>query len=291
MLAFKPHTGAIFQTAFSPDGTAIATSGLNPMVCVSDAATGRTRWQMAVNTRVIGLGLAYSPDGTQLAVVDWSAVTIFDARTGNVLHSHPGRGYAVAFTPDGSGVVTGNGLNEWNAIRTNVKTGRSRRITTLRGTSTYNRFRYSPDGRFLAALGGSCVALIEADTWKGGTQAVLSHPTDGVGALAWHPAAPVLVYSDGPKLIAHSWESRWPIAERKRSKKYVQDAAFTPDGRHLITVSNEATAVLWETAQWTAGREFAWDIGPLKSITIAPDGARAACASDRGRVVVWDLDV
>ena len=291
MLAFKPHPGAIFQAAFSPDGTTIATCGHNPVVCVSDAATGRTHWQRVVKGRVIGLGLAYSPDGTQLAVVGWNAVSIFDARTGAVLHTHPGRGYAVAFTPDGSGVVTGNVSAESDAIRTNVRTGRSRRINTLRGTATFNRFRYSPDGRFLAALGDSNVTLIDADTWKGGTVAALHHPAGGVGALAWHPAAPVLVYSDGPTLIAHNWESRRPIAERKRSKKYVQNAAFTPDGRHLITVSNEATAVLWETAQWTEVREFAWDIGPLKSVTIAPDGARAACASDRGRVVVWDLDV
>jgi eukaryotic-like serine/threonine-protein kinase len=291
MLAFKPHRGAIFQTAFSPDGTAIATSGLNPVVCVSDAATGHPRWQRAAKARVIGLGLAYSPDGTRLAVVDWSEVTIFDARTGDVLHKHPGRGYAVAFTPDGSGVVTGNVRAESDAIRTNVRTGRSRRISALRGTTTFNRFQYSPDGRFLAALGDSTVDLIEAETWKGGTEATLSHPTGGVGALTWHPAARVIVYSDGPKLIAYSWESRWPIAERVRSKKYIQDAAFTPDGRHLITVSNETTAVLWETAKWTEVREFVWDIGPLKSVAIAPDGARAVCASDRGRVVVWDLDV
>jgi hypothetical protein len=50
-------------------------------------------------------------------------------------------------------------------------------------------------------------------------------------------------------------------------------------------------AVLWETTGWTEVREFGWDIGPLKSVAIAPDGSRAVCASDRGRVVVWDLDV
>lgn len=291
MLAFKPLRGAAFQIAFSPDGTSIAICGAKPCVCVADAATGKSRWQGNAFITAVGLGLAYSPDGTQLAVVDWDTVAVLDAVTGATLHTFPGRGYAVAFTPDGAGAVTGNVPPAMDAIRTVFKTGRSKRINALTGMEDFNRFRFSPDGRFLAALGGSSMTFIEADTLKGGTSRPLTCPTAGVGALAWHPAARIIVYSDGPKLIAYSWESRGLVAERKRSKKYIQDAAFTPDGKHLITVSNEATAVVWETAGWTAVREFAWDIGPLKSIAVTPDGARAACASDRGRVVLWDLDL
>src|SRR5262245_11771794 len=107
MLAFKPHKAAISQVAFAPDGASIATCGTRPAVCVSDAATGTVRWRGADRYLSIGLGLAYSPDGAQLAVVSWTVVMVFDAESGAGLHTHPGRGYGVAFTPDGSGVVTG----------------------------------------------------------------------------------------------------------------------------------------------------------------------------------------
>jgi WD40 repeat protein len=291
MLAFKPHKGAIVQVAFSPDGASLATCGRSPAVCVSDAATGEPRWRggpVSAGFR-LALGLTYSPDGTRLAIVNWSTVGIYNAAAGDLLRTRPGRGYAVAFTPDGEGVVTSNLTPARDAIRTTIRTGRSKRIRALNGMADFNRLRFSPDGRFLAALGGPRMAFIEAETLKGYRRAALTYP--GVGALAWHPTARIIVYSDGPKLIAYSWESQWPVAERKRSKKHIQDAAFTPDGKHLITVSNEATAILWETAKWTEVREFAWNIGPLKSIAVAPDGGRAVCASDRGRVVVWDLDL
>ena len=38
-------------------------------------------------------------------------------------------------------------------------------------------------------------------------------------------------------------------------------------------------------------RAFDWDIGRLLNIAISPDGLRAAAGSDKGRIVIWDLDV
>ena len=69
------------------------------------------------------------------------------------------------------------------------------------------------------------------------------------------------------------------------------EAAFTPDGRKLVTVSMDGTARVWDTATWACERAFAWDVGPLRAVAVAPDGARAATAGDAGRVVVWDLEL
>ena len=293
MLAFKPHGESVFQVAFSPDGSSIATSGRRPPVCVSDAATGRVRWRFTHSSpRHIVLGLAYSPDGTQLAAVGWQAVTILNAETGETLHTHPGCGYAVTYTPDGTAVVTGKTMHTNGATRTDVRTGRAEDVTGLEQLVLFNRLRYSPDGRLLAALSGSRVIVLDARTSKQVGLNLLSNSNAGVGGLAFHPTAPLLVYSDGPKLLAfHPETTGAPTVERKRSTKHIQDAAFTPDGKHLITVSNDTMAVLWETTGWTEVRTFAWDIGALKAVAVAPDGGRAICASDRGRAVVWDLDL
>ncbi len=289
MFAYQPHKRAVQQLAFSPDGASLATCGSMPGACVADPVTGTARWQTG-RTRYSVSGLAYSPDGTRLAVVEWNKLSVFDAHTGATLHECVGRGPAVAFTPDGRSVVAGNTYPTTGASRTFLATGRSEPIGALVAVHFFHRFRYSPDGRCLAALGDSSLTLVD-ETGALIASRPLSHPTGGVGALAFHPTAPVLVYTAGPKLIVYDLEAQAPVAERKRSKKYPQDAAFTPDGKHLVTVSNERTAVFWETAGWTEVREFAWDIGQLKAVAVAPDGNRAACASDRGRVVVWDLDL
>jgi WD40 repeat protein len=289
MLAFKPQKGAVFQLAFSPDGASIATTGRDPIVCVSDAVTGKVRWQLETGMS-LSLGLAYSPDGAKLAIVDWGDVVIFNAATGKQIKILPGRGYAVTFTPDGRSVVTADAVPRAGVTRTRITTGDARSIVGVHRLESCNHLRYSPDGKYLAVLGEEGTFLIDGRTEK----LVTRHEgakAAGVGALVFHPTEPLLIFSAGAKLIVYHLNSGERVAERTRSKKYIQEAAITPDGKHLITVSNDTMAVLWETTTWTELREFAWAIGPLKTVAISPDGSRAVCGSDRGRVVVWDLDL
>ena len=63
------------------------------------------------------------------------------------------------------------------------------------------------------------------------------------------------------------------------ARKHVQDCTFSPDGRFLVAVSNEASVRVWETETWTE-QQLAWGIGKLKCVCFAPDGLRTACASE-----------
>jgi WD40 repeat protein len=292
MLAFKPHKGALFQLAFSPDGAAVASCGKRPVLCVTDAITGATRWSHGpAGPRAIGLGVAYSPDGSKISSADWDAAYILDAETGGLLLAVPGRGYAVAFTPDSKAVVAMERRPGVSVFRTNLRSAVAKSMPGVGSFDHCNRFCFSPDGELFAVHGDYDVSISDAKTGRRRGYQHLTNAPNGVGALAFHPDGRLLVYSDGPKLAAYDWAADACVAERRRSSKHIQEAAFTPDGRHLITVSNDETAVVWETATWTEVRSFAWDIGKLKSVSVSPDGMRAACGSDRGRVVIWDLDL
>ncbi len=100
-----------------------------------------------------------------------------------------------------------------------------------------------------------------------------------------------MVYSAGRTLFVWDVASAREVAQLHLESKHFMDAAFTPDGRRLLTVSKEGTARVWDTATWACERTLAWDVGPLRAVAVAPDGSRAAAAGDTGRVVVWDLDV
>src|SRR5262249_12693828 len=140
------------------------------------------------------------------------------------------------------------------------------RFVLQTGPRAVNRLAWSADGRFLAVLSEGALHLF----WGMGRDEFedfpLTNTAAGAAGLAFPPGGKTLFSSAGPKLIVLDLDTRKPVREWQPSKKHVQDAAFTPDGKHLLTVSNDATAVLWETSTWTEVRAFAWEIGQLKAV-------------------------
>lgn len=90
----------------------------------------------------------------------------------------------------------------------------------------------------------------------------------------------------------------WPIAGevptvcvRNDSRRHFTGAAFHPSSRYLLATSNDHTAKLYDTATWDEVRTLTWQVGRMRSACFSPDGALAAAGSDKGQVVVWDVDV
>jgi WD40 repeat protein len=80
------------------------------------------------------------------------------------------------------------------------------------------------------------------------------------------------------------------LALHKRGTKHFQGLSFSRDGRFLATVSNDETVRVWDARTWEERSRITWDIGALLNIAFAPDGLRAAAGSDRGQVVIWDVE-
>jgi WD40 repeat protein len=78
---------------------------------------------------------------------------------------------------------------------------------------------------------------------------------------------------------------------RSDGKKHFTGVAFHPSGKYLAATSNDETVKLYDTATWEVARTFTWQIGKMRSIAFSPDGTLAAAGSDKGQVIVWDVDV
>lgn len=82
-----------------------------------------------------------------------------------------------------------------------------------------------------------------------------------------------------------------PRVIRSDTRKHFTGIAFHPSGRYLAATNNDETVKLYDTTTWDVVHRFTWDIGRMRSIAFSPDGTLAAAGGDRGKVVVWDVDL
>ncbi|MEO0562460.1 MAG: hypothetical protein AAF125_10115, partial [Chloroflexota bacterium] len=110
------HSDWVNSLAFSPDGTQIVSTSLDPTVYVWDVETGERRYELVGHLEATR-DAHFSPDGTQVATVsDDESVFIWDLATESVYRSYettnPQPERAILFEDGGSTVVTGGGNGE-----------------------------------------------------------------------------------------------------------------------------------------------------------------------------------
>lgn len=100
--------GSLFGLAFSPDGSRLATSGVNGIITIRDAADGQTLLEFIGHAGDV-VDIVFSPDGQLIATASSSGeAKIWDAVSGQELFSFLSSNAAatgVAFHPDGQSLL------------------------------------------------------------------------------------------------------------------------------------------------------------------------------------------
>jgi WD40 repeat protein len=157
---------------------------------------------------------------------------------------------------------------------------------------------YSPDGKIIATAYAvdtgkgfdSHILLWDRKTGKSRGELIADFKYDHPSAIAYSPDGAVIAGVYGPVLGVVDVKTGKKVAAIKPSKKHFKGLAFTPNGKRLIAVNTDAAVRVYDTTTWTETAGYEWQIGKLTAVAVAPDGLRAAGGSDRGRVVIWDLD-
>ena len=223
------HSAYIDTAEISPNGKLLATGGRDKTVKLWHVETQRCFQTLSGHIGRI-LSLAFSPDGTLLV-------------------SGGGDNWEMRKNTDGttSFFSSGDSPVDRTAKVWEVATGKN--IATLESTGMVRGTAFSPDGKCLATGTTRTVTLWCTKTW----QPIATLDTVSFESFAFSPDGSRLVIGGTwPEQRIQVWdaETRELIVELSGHKSDVESFAFSPDGRLLASGGFDDVIYLWDMASY-----------------------------------------
>jgi WD40 repeat protein len=235
--------------AATPDGKLLAAG-------IDETVKG---WDLTTNKQIFSFdpgkvfAMAFSRDGSRLALASGKDIQICDAKTGQnpiFLNGHRVQVRALAFSPDGKLLVSGAGdANPFN------------RVFELKLWDAI-------EGKFLADLKGHA----------GVVNSVVFMP-DGKTLLSGSSDATVVVWDvEGRKQ-----------KETLTDPNQINVVVLSPDAKTAASGGWNKVIKLWDTTSWKEKGNLEGHTDFVIALAISPDGTRLASAGTDHKVIVWDL--
>jgi WD40 repeat protein len=273
------------SVAFSPDGKTFLIGNLgnaeSSTVELRDTASGSVIWTDTIKASGI-FSVAFSPDGKLVVVAagDHTA-RILEAASGNSIRVLEGHGDVVeraVFSPDGKTVLTLVGGSDRTVHLFILETGKQV-FSVPAGVGASSLF-FLPDGQTFYAndnLYNASDGLQIQDKGLGGGTLIIS-PNGRTYLSGFRPTPELHDSNSGQLLRSFSGHS-----------DLVVSAAFSSDGKWLVTGSKDNTARVWEVASGKQVLLLSGNNTQVNSVAFSPDGTRVLTGSNTVRL--WNISI
>ncbi|HVN56399.1 MAG TPA: hypothetical protein VMT46_18880 [Anaerolineaceae bacterium] len=285
------YTLPVQAIAVSPIGERVASlsqGGDRTPLTVWGTAQDSPLWSSAGYS---ALSLAWSPDGSQLALGLWdgsiSLVSAADGQKALDLRLQPDPSAQIrclAYAPGGAELASGSMgiVRVWDLAGGSLK--RSLNAST---ESWIDSVAYSPDGRYLAASSADGILWLW-NTSDGGVVAKLPVETNGhTGQLAFTPDGRTLA------LAVDSAVYTWPVVNPQAPQRMdldgtvAQGLAFAPSGDILAVALDNGVIQLLSFPEGSLLASLSGHTGGVSSLSFSADGFSLFSGSYDGTVRQW----
>ena len=286
---FTQTFSSVLSVAFSPDGTLLATGGVNGEICLWRVADGQQLRIFQGHTDWVW-SVAFSPDGQTLASgSDDETIRLWRVSSGqclSTLQGHTQRLRSVAFSPDGQVLASGS---EDKIVKL-WQVSNSECLNSLEGhTNWVNSVVFSPDAQLLASGGNEAVVKL----WQVGSR-------NCVGTLQGHVSRiRSVAFSPDSKTLASSSEDQtvklWDVNTQqclhtlKGHTNWVNSVTFSPDGQLLASGCDDQTVRLWEVNTGNCLNVLIGHNDWVSSVTFSPNGQILVSGGYDQTVRFWEV--
>jgi WD40 repeat protein len=286
------HAGAVMALDYAPDGGLLASADVRGVLRIWDPVARRELLSTNVGEGRIN-ALAFAPDGRLLAhTTARDRVWLWDTRRWTRLGALPQLAVSeLAFSPDGKVLAVANGLE---VVLWSVEAQQKWKSLPSEDRPGPKLLGFTPDGNALVVAYTDGV-VVPWD-WRKGThgkpwlahRAVPGWP-ETVEGLACSPVGFLVATSGGDKRVRLAKVNpfrHWILSNHTEA---VLGMAFSPDGRRLVSGSQDQTVRLWDVATQRELTNWHAHAGGCRKVRFAPDGRSFASGGADGTVKLWSL--